>query len=225
MGVQIVKFQRKLSDFQYALSFDLAKHQTGYSLVNIFNKEIVDCGLIICDSDNPDVWLDMEEKISNVIAGTIERFGIENFFVIKEAMPKQAGRFTTISTLSALAQSHAILSFACSKLDVNIYDLIGVAAVSEKAVFKRLTGIEKPEKEDIFESVVKMYEIQEPLKGVLNYDITDSVAVVETLISKKWNSDIQQEVKELKKMQKKYKTEKKQMEIENKISGLLNLSI
>lgn len=225
MGVQIVKFQRKLFDFQYVLSFDLAKHQTGYSLVNIFNKEIVDCGLIICDSDNPDIWLDMEEKISNVIAGVIERFGIENFFVVKEAMPKQAGRFTTISTLSALAQSHAILSFACSKLDVNIYDLIGVAAVSEKAVFKQLIGIEKPEKKDIFESVMKMYGIQDSLKSVLNYDITDSVAVVETLISKKWNSDIQQEVKELKKMQKKYKTEKKQMEIENKISGLLNLSI
>lgn len=225
MGVKIVKFKKRLADFQYALSFDLAKHQTGYSLVNILNKEIVDCGLIICDSDNPDIWLDMEEKISNVIESVIKRFGIENFFVVKEAMPKQAGRFTTISTLSALAQSHAILSFACSKLGVNIYDLIGVAAVSEKAVFKQLTGIEKPEKEDIFESVLKIYKIQESLKSVLNYDITDSVAVVETLVSKKWNSDIQQEVKELKKIQKKYKTEKKQMEIENEISRLFDLSI
>ena len=103
--------------------------------------------------------------------------------------------------------------------------MIGVAAVSEKAVFKQLIGIEKPEKKDIFESVMKMYGIQDSLKSVLNYDITDSVAVVETLISKKWNSDIQQGVAELKKMKKKYKTEKKQMEIENKISGLLNLSI
>ena len=52
-----------------------------------------------------------------------------------------------------------------------------------------------------------MWEV--PQDNSLSYDISDSVAVVETLINRKWNVDIEERKKELKKELKKAKAQRK----------------
>ena len=219
----MIKYKYNLSNYDYVLSFDLAKQKTGWALVNIESNRIEMSGIIILNEKADSVWLDIYDKIVTVLEGVkthCQNFG-KKFFVLKEKLPNQAGRFTTIASLQGLAQVHAIWELACEKLKVEVYDFDGVHSVSVKAFFKRRYGVEKPQKEDIAKLVCKNYCFD---IGDNPLDITDAIACVQTLVEYKWNEDIKDKIKELKKEQKNYKTEKKQLEIikeADRIRGLL----
>ena len=139
----MVKYNNCLKDYGYILSFDLAKQKTGWALVNIKTNQAEKFGVIVSDEKADSIWENLYDKISNVLLG-VKAYCIgkrEKFFVTKEKLPNQAGKFTTIQSLQSLAQIHSIWELACFKCGVNVYDLDGIHSVSVKAFFKRKYGI------------------------------------------------------------------------------------
>ena len=43
----MVKFNKSINEYDYVLSFDLAKHNTGYSLYSLSDKTVILTGMII----------------------------------------------------------------------------------------------------------------------------------------------------------------------------------
>lgn len=220
----MLKFKNHIQNYRYVLSFDLAKQETGWALVDITDNKVVKCGMVILDDKAESPWADVYDKIELVIKDVQEfcKKSNEQFFVLKEKLPNQAGRFTTIASLQGLAQAHAIWELACKKSGAEPYDYDGVHAVSVKAFFKRTYGVEKPQKEDIAKLVCERYGFE---LGNRPFDITDAIACVQTLVEYKWDADIEDKIKELKKEQKKYKTNKKKNEITEEISRISELEV
>src|SRR5574344_1509089 len=108
----MVKFNKSINEYDYLLSFDLAKHNTGYSLYNLSDKTVVLTGMIIGE-EQENYWYGLYEDSEHLLLELSSKFGRKKIFVIKEKLPTQNGRFSTISTLQALAQVHAILDIAC----------------------------------------------------------------------------------------------------------------
>ena len=99
----------------------------------------------------------------------------------------------------------------------------GVHATSAKAYFRHITDIDKPEKQDIYDKICLLYF--DDKEKVLNFDVSDSIAVALTLINSKWNKDLDERIKELKKDLKKFKSDKKLSEINEQINKLKELKI
>lgn len=218
----MVKYNYNLSNYDYILSFDLAKQKTGWALVDIKSNRIENFGMIILDEKANSVWLNIYDKIVVILEDTkkyCQNLG-KRFFVLKEKLPNQAGKFTTIASLQGLAQVHAIWELACEKSEVEIYDFDGVHSVSVKAFYKRKYEVEKPQKEDIAKLVCENYCFD---IGDSPLDITDAIACAQTLTEYKWNEDIKDKIKELKKEQKNYKTDKKKNQIAEEIQRLERL--
>lgn len=220
----MVKFNQSIKDYHYVLSFDLAKQKTGWALVDVVEHHIEKYGMITLNDKAISPWVDLYDKITNVLKDIKEfcRESGNRFFVLKEKLPNQAGRFTTIASLQGLAQVHAIWELACEKSEVECYDFEGVHSVSVKAFYKRKYDVEKPQKEDIAKLVCENYCFD---IGDNPLDITDAIACVQTLVEHKWNEDIKDRIKELKKEQKTYKTEKKKDQINEEIQRLERLKI
>lgn len=218
----MVKFNKHLTDYRYVLAFDLAKHRTGYALVDILNNVVAMSGLVDMDNDAEFPWSGIYSQFMDVIHTAKSIAGDDEFFVTKEKLPNQAGRFTTIASLQGLAQVHAIWELCCCHSGVEVYDCEGVHSVSVRAHIAHQTGIEKPTKEDVADYVSKKYGF----KGVSTaLDVTDAIAVVDTLVDKKWNSDIDVEIKTLKKQIKTYKTDKKKNGLLAEIDRLKELKV
>lgn len=192
-----IKFAKSSKDYQYVLSFDLAKRRTGYSLLSIENRVVLETGLI--DTDLPDsmVWIGYYDEIADVINEIKEKYGEKSFFVVKERLPNQNGPHSNIAALQELAKAHAIFDLVIAQKRVDCYDFTGVHSITVKGHYRHLTGIKTPTKQDIFNAVLEM----DPNCAVNDgeYDITDSVAVAVALLDKKWNSDIDTKVRELRK--------------------------
>ena len=220
----MVKYNNCLKDYGYILSFDLAKQKTGWALVNIKTNQAEKFGVIVSDEKADSIWENLYDKISNVLLG-VKAYCIgkrEKFFVTKEKLPNQAGKFTTIQSLQSLAQVHSIWELACFKCGVDVYDLDGIHSVSVKAFFKRKYGIEKPTKEDIAKCVCKDYSFE---LGEYPEDVTDAAACVMTLVEYKWNDDVKSKIKELKKSKEKYKSNKKLEELDAEMQRLRDLEV
>ena len=115
------------------------------------------------------------------------------------------------------------MDIACGNCGFEFYDYDGIHSVSVKAYFKELTGIEKPTKEDIANKI--SFLCAEYNFSGLPLDITDSLAVTLTLVDRKWNKDITEEIKSINKDIKKFKSEKKKQELLNYIDKLNSLKI
>lgn len=220
----MIKFNQKITDYQYILSFDIAKHLSGYSLIDIINNNIVCVGVIDTKKSKLDfVWDYFYNTVSNIIKDCANMVGGSNLFITKERLPNQNGRFSTIDTLQGLAQAHSIFDLAVHRSGVEFYDYDGVHSVTVKSHFKKLTELEKPQKEDISEYIQKKYKDfnfdEYPL------DVTDSVAVAITLVEKKHNSDIEERIKMVKKEIKKAKTNAKINKLKEEIVFLEHLKI
>lgn len=219
----MIKFNKNIKDFNYVLSFDLAKHNTGYSLLDISNNRIILTGMIVGDETKENFWYGLYEEFEHLLLELSSKFDRKKIFIVKEKLPTQNGRFSTISTLQALAQVHAILDVVCGNCNYEVYDYDGVHSVSVKTYFKEITEIEKPTKEDIANKISLLYPTYDFKNAQL--DITDSLAVSITLINKKWDKDITEEIKRINKEIKKYKSEKKKQELLLYIDKLNKLKI
>ena len=83
--------------------------------------------------------------------------------------------------------------------------------------------MKKPEKKDIANAVFDIARYDGVFKD--EYDITDAAACAITLLATKWNSDIIDQIKHLKSEQKKYKSEKRRLGVQNEIDRISGLKI
>lgn len=223
----MIKFTKSIREYQYVLSFDLAKRLTGYSLLDIKNDKVILVGTIDTGECKEEfIWDYFYNQISQVVDHCLFEIGREKeglLFVTKEKLPNQNGRFSTIETLQSLAQTHVIFDLAIYHKGIEIYDYDGIHSVSVKAYFKSLLDIEKPQKEDIAKFIKQKYNDFDFSKYSL--DVTDSIAVSLTLINRKYNNDITEEIKILRKEVKSAKSNNKIEKIENKILLLESFKI
>lgn len=223
-----VKFERRMNEYNYILSFDIAKHKSGFALIDIVHNKLAWYGLVVTDPNSLMPWLEFYDKMYDTIESVRKNFG-ESFFVIKERLPNQGGPRSSIAALQELAKAHAVFDLVVAKINVDFYDQDGVAAVSEKAYYKNKYGIEKPSKEDIFNCIkqefpeLEKYEAKDYTNPEWSLDISDAIAVVQTLRFRKWDADIDLEIREQKKALKKLKRARDIKEREAHISYLQSL--
>ena len=136
----MIKFQKKYSDVKYLLSFDLAKHVTGFSVCDYANKNIAYSGVIKMEDNVDNFWFNYYKTMLYIVENVKSMFP-HGLVVVKEKLPAQAGKFTTIASLQALAMAHAALDIACGLAGVEMYDHDGVHSRSVKAYFAKITGI------------------------------------------------------------------------------------
>ena len=221
-----VKFKKRLEDYDYILSFDLAKHITGYGLIGVHTQKIYESGVIITKKDSEMPWQEFYDKTKEVILSIREKYG-NNFFITKERLPYQNGPRSSIAALQELAKTHAVFDLLVSQLWVDYYDWDGVSSVSVRAFIKKETGIEKPSKEDVLRYIRTKYQDWSPLLEVSGkkYDTnsTDAIGVGITLMQRKWDSDLDIEIKELRKKGKTLKKDSAIEENNQKIAFLQSL--
>lgn len=216
-----IKFVQHPRDFRYCLSFDLAKNHTGWSfcrwdgdLLTVIGTGVID----MTEAEESAFWLSYHTELTKIFT-KFSSWG--QFLVLKERMPMQNGRFSSIGALQALAQCHAIFDLVAAQNNAILYDTSGVPAVSEKALFRRLTGIEKVEKTDIRQWI--LYHTDNQLPQDVSLDITDSIAVTMTLYCHTAEQDILERARELKRKQKQLKSLKRIAELEAERMGILQL--
>ena len=112
----MIKFQKPLSEIGYIISFDLALYKTGVSIYDISQKSIVRTDKIEVSHTDETPVATLYTKLKEYLTSAVEKYG-NLLMIVKEAMPAQAGRFTTIATLQTLAKAHAALDIAVAKVD------------------------------------------------------------------------------------------------------------
>lgn len=215
------KFQKPLSEIGYIISFDLALYKTGVSIYDIANKTICQTDKIEVSHTDETPVATLYELLKDYLTKAVKKYG-QLIMIVKEAMPAQAGRFTTIATLQTLAKAHAALDIAVSKVNgTDFYDETGIHAVSVKALFKT-EDCPKPTKGDIKIAVCDKFGLD---KSRLSDDESDSIAVIYTLLKKKWNADIKDEIKRVKKEMKSLKQERAIEAHQKRIEELENMIV
>lgn len=186
--------------------FDLSSRVTGVCLWDLFKKRPEKTSVISVQGreDLP------EGELFHLIGGyfdTLQDSGIplSKILVSKEAMPSQLrGRGSTVQTFLALARSHAVFNLYMEENGIDVYDYTGVYPVSTHSYFRRINSLPLSVpvgKEEIKKYVLEKYQLEN-----LTLDESDAVFLAETLLEFKWNRDLQEEIRVVKKHSKGLKT-------------------
>lgn len=218
--MNIVKFKKKLTDFDYIIGIDLALYHTGVSVYDIKKSAIIATYRLDQKNSQEDLILHSYEMWNDFIKNELVK-KYPKSFLVKEAMPMQAGFKSSIGALFGLKGIHTILDLVCMQNNIAVYDEVGVHSISVKSLFKTAEN-KKPTKTDIGNSLKKIYD----LSGLeLTDDITDSIAVIYCLLNKKWTQDICDNIKELKKHKKTLSSSSAIQKIDEEIQELEQLKI
>ncbi len=189
-----IKFKDKLENYDYIIGVDLASYKTGVCVYDIKQNCFVDSNVIEVSKQSEDKIFELYNKLDAFFIELLaKRSG--NYIIVKEACPSQNGPFSTISTLQSLAQAHAVLDIVATLHKIPFYDYRGVHSITVKSFFRTKEN-SKPQKEDIRKKIVEFYNLKD---DELTNDISDAMGVVHVFIHKKWNADIDQEIKNIKK--------------------------
>ncbi len=200
-------FTKTLQEFEYLVCFDLAKFETGVSVIDIkdlTHPRVKEIRQISIDKNEEEPYSEFFDKLNLYFKILETKIPLDKVLIIREKQPSGHGATTTIATLQALAGVHAILDIVIHRYNIYEYE-DGIHASSVKAWAREVTGIEKPQKTDIKNYLIKKYPeiLNNPQEITL--DISDSIALAECLINRKWNADIKEEIKEKKKKLKELK--------------------
>lgn len=218
--MQVVKFHDKLEDIGAIIGIDLARYHTG-TCVFVPGRGFTEFLPITVKNTEDNKELSLFVQLQELFEKTKAKYG-KKIMVIQEREPQQCGKFTTAATLCGLARAHAILHLAVQMTEgVELYDEDGIHSTSVKSLFKTDKN-PKPQKEDIRAALVALYDLDDSL---LTDDISDAIAVVHTLLTKKWNADIDEQIKTLKKEMKKLKATRAIESRQAEINRLLEMKI
>lgn len=198
-----IKFKKSLKDFDYLVAYDLASHITGVGIIDLNTRKIVSTSVLTVTGviELPAVELEnlVKNSLDQLLAKGIKK---EKILVCTEAMPTQVhGGNSTIQTFIALARSHAILDSYLYKNDFPTYDYKGVYPITTHSYYKKLMGLDskyKVTKQDLKKYLVDNYN----LDPNVTLDESDACFIGFTLIGKKWNADIDEEIRCLKRHKK-----------------------
>ena len=216
-------FQKTLQEFDYLLCFDLAKFETGISIIDIkdlTHPHVRDIHQISIDKNEEEPYSEFYDKLNLYFQTLKENFSLDKILIIREKQPSGHGATTTIATLQALAGVHAILDIVVHQYGICEYE-DGIHAASVKAWAREVLELDKPQKQDIKNYLVQKYP---ELLGwpKISLDISDSIALAECLINRKWNGDIKELIKEKKKKLKELKLQLAKDKIQQSIEELQN---
>lgn len=202
----IIKNNKSINDYKYLLMFDLASKISGVCLFDIHKHEPIET-MVLKVTGKLDLPCAELEGLINKMFQDLESKGYnpQDILVSKECAPLQAGRFTTAQTLIALGKSHAMLDAFCFRNNIDVYDYNGVAPITAHSYFKKLLELDKKakvDKTDIARYIKGLYNI-----STTTLDETDAVFLAITLIDHKWNNDLVESIKELKKHKKTLKAQ------------------
>lgn len=198
------KFIKQLESYEYILAFDLASKNTGVCVWEIkHNKPLFTTTIkVFKDAELPSA--DLKEKLEAFILSLQKQhhLDIDKILVIKEAMPTQLrGASSTIQTFVALARSHAILDTVLYTHKIPTYDYVGIYPITWHNYFKKVMKADKDFKVD--KQVVYEYNIKEyNLHDNLTLDESDAIFMCKTFIEIKWNNDIDEQIREIKRHKK-----------------------
>ena len=190
------KFSGRITDFDYIIGFDLAYHKSGIAIYSMEKKNIVDTFKIDIQNGRNASIFELYSALGCVLNNISTKYK-GHILAIKEAMPLQCGKFTTVQTLQQLAKAHAALDICLYERpeEYCVYDETGIHSISVKSLFKKNKD-DKPTKKDIQDRLREIYSLD---SFEITDDISDAIAIIYTLLNKKWNSDIKEEIKIVKK--------------------------
>ena len=178
---------KDLSDKRHILSLDLALANSGYSVYDLKTRKIVESGTFSTKSSK--LHGERLRKIYNTVKGVYNRY--PDCHIIRESLPSQAGKFSTISTLQGLAKAHAALEMFYPKAD----------SIHSVSVKHAVGGHRAAKKEEIRDIINELYDL-----SIKNLDESDSVAVLHTFLIK-FNIEIDEDIKDINKKIKSLTTE------------------
>lgn len=216
-----IKYKKKLDDFKYLLMFDLASKKTGVCLWDLEKMRPIYTTQLVTPSEGELQFYDLKVGIKNCVNLVLEKFGIskEDILLFKEAMPTQLhGGASTVQTFIALAKTHAIFDLYTYEEGLFVYDYIGIYPITTHSYLKKCNRWEnnhKVGKKDIQEYIESNYG----LHG-LTPDEYDAVFLSKTFVEVKWNKDLEERIKEIKRHKKELKSSRALSECDAKIKEL-----
>lgn len=220
----IIKFNRPLSDFDVLVMFDLASKNTGVCAYDLKKRKVLWTDMVRVKDGGELPAAALEEELELFF----KKRGLDNGRILfsMEAMPTQLrGGSSTVQTFIALARSHAVLDVFLYKRNACVYDYTGVYPATTHALFKEIKGLGRDDK--VTKDDVKKYLLG---AGVIKdfsvtLDESDAVFLCYGLLMKKWNNDISEQIRELKRHKKTLKLSKRISEVDAEIERLKNLMI
>lgn len=204
----ICRNKKHIQDYRYLVMFDLASKLSGVCVWNVMDKKpeiVTHLTVNIISSELP--AYELNNQINSLFQSLYKK-GIlsSEILVYKEAMPSQVhGGSSTVQTFIALARSHAVLDLYCASHGLDVYDYVGVYPITTHSYLKKLRGWDKTHpitKDDIKDYVESEYGLQD-----LTYDEADAVFLAKTFLEVKWNNDLNEEIRAVKRHQKTLKAQ------------------
>lgn len=218
----VVKGEKNLFDYKYLVTFDLASRNTGVCLWNIQEQKPEKVSMIRIEKKDGSYVYDLYKQVGEYFR-KLEEEGVDlnEIFVSKEAMPVQLrGGSSTVQTFIALAKSHAVLDLYLVQHDIDVYDYTGIYPITTHAYLKKVLGLENKapiDKKDIQDYMLVNYGLKTE-----TFDESDAAFLAVTLINSKWNKDIMELIKEVKRHKKELKLQKAIESCNEKIKQLEN---
>ena len=220
----IIKGSKGIEEYKYILAFDLASHNTGICLWDIAKNKPVETFLMVTKKGDNFVY-NLYSNLCNFFT-ELRNNGIDlrYVFVCKEAMPSQLrGGSSTVQTFMSLAKSHAILDLFLQQNNIDVYDYVGIYPATTHACIRKLLNIDS--KTSVDKTTIREYIKNEFGLETKTFDESDAAFLAVTLITNKWNKDLQEEIKEVKKHKKTLKASKAIADCDAKLEFLNSLII
>ena len=215
------KFLKRLSDYKYALVCDLAQYESGFALLDVSTNALIEVQQISVSRTTDQPTGEMYQMFDQMVNDFLDRYSLqaEDLIIIKEQLPINCGPHSTAQTLQALAAAHAVFNINTYLRKLYTYSN-GIHSISVKTYFKKLLGIEKPQKDDIRAAVCKYYDID---PESITRDESDAIALWFCLCGAKWNKDIDDQIKLEKKHRKTLTANHAIKDVDNEIERLEGL--
>lgn len=148
----------------------------------------------------------------------------ETTLISQEAMPTQMGRGgSTVQTFLSLARSHAVLELYALRHGLAIYDAVGVYPVTTHAYLRRLLGWPKTAKVD--KTAIRQYVYDTYGYTNLTFDESDAVFLAQTFVDVKFNQDVQDGIRAVKRHMKELKQSHRITELQSELARLEGLKV
>lgn len=201
-----VKFNQDLNSYEYLIMFDLASKITGVCVWDIKKGKPLNTYVIKIKGEGELPFAELKAKINTFFDKFEKEIGYGKYFVSKEMMPTQIhGGSSTVQTFVALAKSHVILDVCCYERGIPCYDYKGVAPTTTHAYFRHINGLDIGNK--VTKEMVRdyLYGIFPTELKITTLDETDAVFLAKTLCEFKWDKDIAEKIREIKRHKKELK--------------------
>ena len=200
-----IKFKRHYNTFKYLLMFDLASRNTGVCLWDIEKNVPIGTKALSITGKGELPAAELLSVLKAFFNDLRLKYGIDirkDILVVKEAMPTQLrGGSSTMQTFIALARSHCVLDTLLFENGISVYDYVGVYPITWHNLFKKMANLGKDDKvtkEVVYDYVISHYSFDHQL----TLDESDAVFLCYTFFAVKWNNDLAEQIREVKRHRK-----------------------